>query len=300
MSIFNRFFGKREADDAPSDLVAGPNTDDSPALQVLFAHRLKLEPEAVTAAMRAYHPSMALARCEVAEELNQEGKVFGLAGWGEHVIKIVGFDLPMPKDPVELCVAPSHYPQPLKERARAHKSHALLWYGGSEGSVVEQFVALAAFAGVLERFGAIVVLNESGRTSFPAAALSGKDTEGDMMELLRTLPLPILYCGFVKYDVPKDRRVWMRTYGAHVLGLPDFAVYTGGHHEGQRYFSMIDSIMRYMLNTGKRLAAGHTMQLGADDYLRCRAPMEDESWLESKGEVLVVEVIRADQINRPG
>ena len=82
------------------------------------------------------------------------------------------------------------------------------------------------------------------------------------------------------------------------LGLPDYAAYTNGHHEGQRYFEMFDSLMRYTLNTGRRLAAGHTMQLGADDYLRCRAPTKDEPWLESKGEMLVVEVIRADQINR--
>src|SRR5262249_41118036 len=220
------------------------------------------------------------------------------AGWGEHVIKVVGFDLPMPKEVVELCVAPSHYAQPLKDRARGHKSHALLWYAGRQGSVIEQFVALAAFAGALEGFGAVAVLNESARTSFPAAALSGKGIEGDVMEQLRTLPLPVLYCGFVKYDVPDDRQVWMRTYGAFVLGLPDFAAYTSGHHEGQRYFDMFDSIMRYMLNTGKRLAAGHTMQLGAHDYLRCRAPAESESWLESRGDVLVVEIIRADQINR--
>lgn len=298
MSIFSRFFGKRQADDVPGELVAGPKADNAPALQFLFADGIKLEPAAVTAAMRAYHPSMAQARYEVADKLNQEGKVFGLAGWGEHVIQVVGFDLPMPKEVVELCVAPSHYAQPLKDQARAQKSHALLWYAGRDGSVIEQFVALAAFAGVLERFGAVVVLNESARTSFPAEALSGKDIEDDMIEQLRALPLPILYCGFVKYDVPNDRQVWMRTYGADVLGLPDFAAYTNGHHEGQRYFDMFGSIMRYMLNTDKRLAAGHTMQIGAEDYLQCRAPTDDETWLESKGKVLVVEIISADQVNR--
>src|SRR5262245_47046362 len=109
MSIFNRFFGKRESDDGPDDLVAAPKTDHAPALQVLFADRFRLDPAAVTAAMRAYHPSMADARCEVADELNQEGKVFGLAGWGEHVIKLFGLDLPMPKEAVEQCVGPSHY-----------------------------------------------------------------------------------------------------------------------------------------------------------------------------------------------
>jgi len=298
MSIYNRFFGKRASDDGPDDLVAGPNQEEAPALQVLFAGGLTLVPAAVTRAMRAYHPSMANARCEVAPELNQEGKIFGLAGWGKHVIQFVGFDLPMPQDPVEQCVAPSHYSQQLKEQARAHKGHLLLWYRGNDESVVEQFVALTAFAGVLKRFGAIVVLNESAHTSFPAAALSAEDGEGDMMEELRNLPLPTLYCGFVKYNVSNDTHVWMRTYGAHVLGLPDFAAYAEGHHEGQHYFDMFDSILRYMLNTGNRLAAGHTMQIGADDYLRCRAPTEDEPWLESKGEMLVVEVIGADQVNR--
>jgi hypothetical protein len=298
MSIVNRFFGKREPDDAPDDLVAGPKREDDPALQILMTGSPALDPAAVTEAMRAYHPSMADARCEVIAELNQEGKVFGLAGWGKHVIKLVGFDLPMPRDVVELCVAPAHYSQPIKERARAHTSHTLLWYAGYDPSVVEQFVALAAFAGVLDRFGAIAALNESARTSFPTAALSGRGATGDMVELLRTLPLPVLYCGFVKYNVPDDTRVWMRTYGAHVLKVPDLAVYAGGHNEGQRYFDMFGSIMRYTLNTGKRLAAGHTMQIGTDNFLRCRAPTKNEQWLESKGEVLVVEVIRADQINR--
>jgi hypothetical protein len=102
----------------------------------------------------------------------------------------------------------------------------------------------------------------------------------------------------VKYNIPNDTHVWMRTYGAHVLNLPDFAAFTNGHHEGQHYFDLFDSILRYMLNTGKRLAAGHTMQIGADNYLRCRAPTRDEPWLESKGEILVVEVIGAEQINR--
>jgi hypothetical protein len=263
----------------------------------LFADAFTLDPTAVTRAMRAYHPSMANARCEVVDELNREGKIFGLASWGEHVIQLVGFDVPMPKETIELCVAPSHYAQPLKERARGHQGHMLLWYAGAEEAVVEKFVALAAFAGVLDRCGAIVVLNESARTSLPTVVLAGKEDTTDTMERLRTMPLPMLYCGFVKHNVPKDTHVWMRTYGAYVLKLPDLAAYTKGHHEGQRTFDRFDSILRYMLGTGKRLAAGHTMQLGANYYLRSRAPRRDEPWLESAGEVLVVEVIRPDQIN---
>jgi hypothetical protein len=298
MSVYNRFFGKRESDDSPDDLLAEPKKGEPPALQVLLADGFSLDPAKVTEAMRGYHPSMAKARCDIAGELTPEGKILGLAGWDKHVLQLVGFDVPMPKETVELCVAPSHYGVSLKQQARAHKGHVLLWYAGREASVIDQFVALAALSGVLARFGAIVVLNETAHTSFPAAALSAEDVEGDMIEELRNLPLPVLYCGFVKYDIPNDTHVWMRTFGAHVLDLPDLAAYTNGHNEGQRYFNMFDSIWGYTLNTGKRLGAGHTMQLDANDYFRFRAPTKDEPWLESKGQMLVVEVIREDQINR--
>ena len=81
-------------------------------------------------------------------------------------------------------------------------------------------------------------------------------------------------------------------------GLPDFAAYTQGHHESERYLDIFDSVMCYLLESGNELAPGHTMQVGDDAYLRCRAPRNDEHWLESKGDVLVVDVIRADQINQ--
>ena len=161
---------------------------------MLFTGGIGLDPAAVTAGLRAYHPTLANTRCELAGGLNQEGKLFGLIGWGDHVIQLVGFAQPMPSDHVEVCVAPSHYPQPLKEQARAHRSHVLLWYAGGEESVVEQYVALAVVAGVLADFGAIAVLNETARTSFPAAALSGRVT-GDMLHQLRTLPLPACTAG---------------------------------------------------------------------------------------------------------
>jgi hypothetical protein len=241
---------------------------------------------------------MSRVRCEIDPALTREGKVFGMAGWGKHVVRCVGFDLPMPADAVEACVAPSHYPEELKQRARSHKAHVILYYAGHEPSPVEQYVALAATAGVLARLGAIVVLNESGRTSVPVSALSGSDSDGDIIDLLRTLPLPILYCGFVKHEVEGIPGVWMRTYGAPLLGLPDFAAHAAGHHEGQRYFDMFDNVFGYLRESGAQLAAGHTMQIGEEEYLRVRLPTEEEAFLESEGELLVAEIIGPDEINR--
>ncbi len=271
MSIFSRFFGKKEEGDRETQLVANPEIEDPLSLQVLFEDRFRFEPGAVAKGLRSYHPSMARARCEVAPELSQKGTVFGLAGWGKHVIRLVGFDLPMPAEAVETCVAPSPYPRELKERARAHASHLLLYYAGFESGPLEQYVALAAVAGVLARSGAIVVLNGAAHTSLPAAALSDQDVEGDILDVLRTLPLPILFCGFVKYDVEGVDGVWMRTYGAHLFGLPDFAAHAEGHHEGQKYFDVFSNILTYLRESGASIEAGHTLQIGEEEFLRFRA-----------------------------
>jgi hypothetical protein len=299
MSLFSRFFGKKDADDlAGGQLAANPDIKHPLSLQVLFPDACRLDTDQLVGALRTYHRTMSEARCEIDPELSREGKVFGMLGWGKHVIRLVGFDAPYPAAPFEACVAPSHYPQELKQRARSHKAHVILYYAGQEPSAFEQYVALAVTAGVLARLGAIVVLNESGHTSFPAAALSGSDSESDIMELLRALPLSILYCGFVKLEVEGIPGVWMRTYGAPLLELPDFAAHAIGHEEGQRYFDMFETIFRYLRESGTRLAAGHTMQIDEEEYLRFRAPSEEEGFLQSDAKLFVVEVIGADEINR--
>jgi len=300
MSLFSRFFGRKDADDlAAGQLEANPDNKSPLSLQVLFPDAFGLNSDQLLGALRSYHRSMSEAQCEIDPELSREGTVFGMLGWGEHVIRLVGFDAPYPAEALEACVAPSHYPQELKQRARSHKAHVILYYAGKEPSAFEQYIALAATAGVLARLGAIVVLNESGHTSFPAAALSGLDSEiSDIMEFLRVLPLSILYCGFVKYEVEGIAGVWMRTYGAPLLELPDLAAHAIGHKEGQRYFDMFETIFSYLRKSGVRLAAGHTMQIDAEEYLRFRAPSDQEGFLQSDAKLLVVEMIRADEINR--
>lgn len=296
MNFFSRFFG-RGAEDEPAEegggaLLANPAIENPLSLQLLLGQAFRPSSDDIRQALRQYHPSMAKARCEVDPELLEKEQVFGLVGWGKHVVQLVGFfNTPMPEEAVEACVGPSHYPEDLKLRARQHSSHMLLYYAGHEDSAMEQYVALAAVAGAMDRLDAIVVLNEPARTSFPTAALSGQDSEGDILELVRSLPLLILFCGFVKYSVEAVEGIWMRTHGAHLLQLPDFAVLAQGHHEGETYFELFNSIMGYLQESGAHMDDGHTMQFGENTYYRFRAPQKGEYFLESEGEMLVVETV---------
>jgi hypothetical protein len=298
MGLFNRFFGSSDApQNRGEQLVANPAKGEKIGLQLLFDRPLALDADSLRKALRSWHPELAKAACEIDPATIAQGTPLGLAGWGEHVIQIVGFNVPMPAEPVEKCIQPAHYGADLKEKARAHQAHLLLFYAGYEESRVEQFVALAAVAAVLAQFGAIVVLNEGAHTSLPTLALSADPKEDDRMDLLRNLPLLILYAGFVKYTVDGTDGVWMRTYGLPELGLPDLATLTAGHHEGNSTFEMFSDVLAYVMETEAHMAAGHTMQLGADLFLRLRAPTEDEYFLESTGELFVAELIPASEVN---
>jgi len=299
MSLFSRFLGRRKIGGvAGRMLVANPDLTSPLSLQVLFAEPYRLDADRLVRALKSYHASMSEARCEIDAELGQEGTLLGMIGWGQHVVRLVGFNAPMPVAAVETCVAPSHYPKELKDRARAHRAHVILYYAGYEASPFDRYVALAAAAGVLGRLGALVVLNESARTSCPVAVLAGADAEGDVMEFLRAFPLLLLYCGFVKLDVEGVAGVWMRTFGAPLIELPDLAAHARGHEEGQRYFDMFENIFGYLRGPGSRLALGDTMQIGEQDYVRFRAPSKDEDFLADGGELLVADTIGAQDINR--
>jgi hypothetical protein len=296
MSIFSRFFGRKEETTDARALSANPAIEHPLSLQVLFAGPLAIAEDTLTAALRAYHPSMAQARAEIAPDMPE---CLGLAGWDKHVVRMVGFNAPYPKDALEACVAPAHYPATVKDEIRGHASHVILYYAGFEEDPLEQYVALAAVAGALTGFGAMAVLNEHARASLPAGVFEAESLGEESLDLLRTLPLNMLYCGFVKYEVEGVDGVWMRTFGGDVFGLPDFAALADGHHEGETYSNMFNNIMGYLRESGAELAAGHTMQIGENAYMKLRDPSKEEYFLDGPGQVLVAEIITADQINSP-
>lgn len=294
MSLFSRFFGRQDGSSPDNtELVAKPGIDNPLSLQVVFAQPLRIAEAPLTAALRRYHPSMGDARCDIANEVEQ---FFALVGWGSHVVKMVGFDHPFPADALENCVAPAHYPQQVKDEVRQQTSHILLYYAGHETDPLEQYVALAAVAGALAGFGALAVLNETAHTSLPAAVFADEDMGEHSLEILRDLPLTMLYCGFVKYQVEGVHGVWMRTYGSDAFGLPDFAALAAGHHEGQRYMDIFNTVLGYLIQSGAHMEAGHTMQIGETELMRLREPAEGEYYLHGPERVLVAEIIAASEI----
>lgn len=300
MSLFERFFGQPDEID-PHALVAVEREWRQISFQLLFRDSLDLDAAAVEAKLREFHPETSEARVEL---LDVEGGdtpsgVIGLVGWREHVVKLFGMNFPIPEEVFQTCVAPAHYSQSIKDEGRQHQSHLLLYYAGSAADPLERYVALSAVSAVLSRFGAVLILNEAAHTSFPATTLWGDDLSEDSMELLRTLPIPLLYGGFVKMEVEDRAGVWMRTFGNSLLDLPDLAMLTQGHHEGGETFDLFANMLAYLRDAGVRFAPGHTMQVGPETYLKLRSPEPGtEYFLENDGEMLVATRIGAHEINQ--
>ncbi|MCI0701480.1 MAG: DUF4261 domain-containing protein [Planctomycetia bacterium] len=287
--------------------VANPRLTDPLGLQCLFDEPLELPAEGLALALCDYHAELADASVELFpvpsnQPIGTRGlqpAMLGLLAWGPHVLKLVGFANPMPSAAVESCVRPAHFDPSFKELAYRHQSHVLLYYAGYDHDPLEQYVALAAAAGVLARFGSVVTLNETAHTAIPSAVLLPHEEDaGDMLTALRKLPLPFLYCGFVKLEVEGEPGVWMRTFGAHRFGLTDLAYRATSHDEGTSTFQLFNGMLTYLRASGQSFGPGHTMQVDDDLFLRLRARDETEWYLASEGQMLVAERVPSPESPR--
>jgi hypothetical protein len=303
MDLTDRFFGKGTPE-LGGPPIANPSLTEPPAFALLFGSPLDFQADALTLALRDYHPELASATAELMPAPQPPGEaasqaIMGLVGWGRHVVKVVGFGKPMPAKTVEQCVRPAHYDSSIKNEAYQHTSHVLLFYAGYEPDPLEQYVALSAVGAALTRFGAVAVLNERACTSVPAVVLlPHEEDQGDTLAALRALPIPFLYAGFVKLEIEGEPKLWMRTYGCHTFRLPDLAFQAEGHHQGTATFNLFANMLAYLRESGKSFTPGDTMNVGEGMFLRLRARTPEEWYLDSPGEMFVAEKIASDEANK--
>ncbi|MBL8863940.1 MAG: DUF4261 domain-containing protein [Planctomycetia bacterium] len=275
------------------------------SFQILFDDLSDLSADGLSAALRDYHPELAAATVEFVSAaafpvdsigLAPDGPppaILGLAEWGEHSIRLVACDAPMPSNAVEACLKPALLPPEFKARARAHRAHILLYYAGRAADPLEQRVALGCVAGSLAHFGAIVTLNEEARAAIASFALTADDDDEDMLATLRTLPVPFLYGGFAKMELTGVPGVWIRTFAAPRIGLPNLAYHADGHADGERVFQLFGAMLGYLRETGVPLESGERIGVDDDRQLAVRAPDDREWWLDGDGPMWVLEDVRS-------
>lgn len=290
MSVISRLFGnKSKLQQTDEALVENPDIKDSLSLGIVFKNQFCFDEDKLLKILSNLDVSMKGIRCNKPFGQFEEG-YYALFGWGKHVIKVVGVNAPYPEDSLEICVGPAHYSQEIKAQIRNNDSHLILYYVGYEKDVLEQYLALTRLAAGFESFNALAVINEYGYTSLPIIVISDLITEKNVKESLCDCLL-MFFCGFVKYEVENVNGVWMRTYGADVFGLPDFAVLANSHDESEHYFMLFQDILNYLRKSGATMVAGDTMEYGDDNKVMfLRSPLDEEYYLKDKGNVIVIEM----------
>lgn len=287
MSILSHFFNKKKQP-VTQTLSPNPAIKNPISFSIIFNDELAIDKDYVLKKLRNLDLSM---NNTVYQDLSPQTSqiYYALIGWQKHIIKVIGFNAPLPKDSLEKCVAPAHYSQDIKQKVYQHDSHLILYYCGYDENILEQYVALTKVATAFENANALVVLNENAHTSLPIQAISNMVSEKDGLDSLCSC-LPVFFCGFVKYEIEGVAGVWMRTYGAELFGLPNFAILASHHNEGEKYLYMFNDILLYLQNNETKMVAGDTMEMGDGQKMSLRNPFTEEYFLNDKSTVLVVEV----------
>ena len=105
-----------------------------------------------------------------------------------------------------------------------------------------------------------------------------------------------MWTGFVKLFKSKDE-VWFCTKGHHRFGARDLA-YFGNPAEANEVYMLFANLFDYMAG-GATIKAGDTAQISETHYIRFREVYELEDYLNSPLGTLVLEKIKASEINKP-
>jgi hypothetical protein len=252
-------------------------------LQVLFPHLVTLSTDALARTLRGLHPSLAQVSVEMRTGVRGPGagllEQMAQVRWARHTVHVAFLSVPAPPEVLEQTIEPAHYEEELKEQAAAHTAHAILIYQGAEPDPLEQYLALAKIAAALVPLGAIVALNPSAFTSYPARDLVPRPGE-ELDQVLHTLPLLALFVGFVKVKVEGVEGLWIRTCGAPLLNMPDLALHTHDEDTGQRAFLMFKDIFAAMRSTQVRFSAGDRVEDNGMHW-KFRKPRASEGFLHS-------------------
>ena len=289
MGIFSRFFAKKtESKQMDNSIVPNPDIENAISVSIVFSGALNINNDELLAKLKSIDPTIKDIRYETPFGQLEEGMCI-LVSWGKHVIRVFGLNAPYPKAVLETCVAPASYSQEIKQQVYESDSHLLLYYVGYEQNVLEQYLALTRLAVCFEQFNALAVINEDAHTSLPINFINELASEKDGLTSLGEC-LPLLFCGFVKYEIENIKGIWMRTYGANKFGLPNFAALANSYEESEYYFDMFSNILNYLRQSQATMNPGDTMEMGDNRMMSLRAPQDEEYFLKDQGDLLVIEI----------
>lgn len=261
MNLWNRLRGQPPASQAPiaasTEAVPSPAGQESMSLIMLFDTLPRLEQPVIE---RGLHVSGGVGQAvQLSAEFVENGNLHAIVGFGEHRLRLVGFDLPAPGSAVEQAIDCAPWPQGAKQPLRSHRAHVLVAYLDGSADPTEQLIAVLRLAATFGDSGLLGVVDSAAWNCIPAHAL-GDIARPDMLDVCRRA-LPVGICtGFVKFFKGQDE-VWFCSKGLHRWGVGDFAL-LGKLSQAQETSELFGALFDYVRESRPVLRPGHTAQFG--------------------------------------
>lgn len=293
--------GLRKLFRARQRAAAAPAKQELPLnLCLLFSQERWILAAELIHVLRELHPS--LAQVEVECRTGDLGHGMGLGQtvrvqWDRHMVLMAVIQTPLSPPILEWTLSVALHEEEIMEQVRTHAAHVTLAYRGQETDPLEQYLALTTVAIALTRLGAFLMMNTGARTSCPAQPLLPRPGE-DLLQVLRTLPVTVLFVGFIKMEFQNVQGVWMRTCGAPLMDLPDVAMLAPSHDESRTVFYMFNDIFMAMRSTKLRFKEGDMVQLEEQNW-RFRKPHPHEKFLESPRMIVLEPDTSPDRLRLP-
>ena len=128
---------------------------------------------------------------------------------------------------------------------------------------LEAYQELTFLACMIALREGLAITNIHGYTSFSAPGMLQLLADNDWSDAIREMPPLFLFSGPVLHEFDNNTNLWMRSYGNHLLGIPDLGTIIPSEIM-QEYVPMtlqiFDNMMSYMIESGNQVEPGHTME----------------------------------------
>jgi len=264
----------------------------APGMIVLLDALPEIDPAPAARELAAIEP------LRVAPRIQFEGK-HGSADFDSHSIAITAVDAPASTAVMDKTVKVSNWTGEGREQLESHAAHLVLTHGGGAAPILEKYIALYKLAAVLGGDHLRGVLIEDAWTCAPPA-LVREFTSAEMLKAFRESTPPILFTGFVKFHT--DEGTWFATKGQHMFDAPDLVKF-GPDEQPSEVLELFMNIFLYVTGSKARIAAGHTLQIAEEAYLKFSELAADNpwrEWLQGAEETLELKRITKEEINPAG
>ena len=212
----------------------------------------------------------------------------GVVRFGGHEVRVVGFDVAVPKPVMEKTVECSAWKGEPLGRLQNHKAHLILFHDNGGKDTADRLTALFQIGAALGGANFAGVIHESAWTCSSHELAKEFLSFDGAKEMRESLP-PIIYFGVLPFTEGKDS--WVATKGGHLFGVPDLMLERQGEANTD-LFGLLHNIFVYMTQ-GTRISAGHTMQTGEEQFFRFEELSPDHKYYDwLKGAAVTLELVR--------